>query len=72
MFDGKDYAKYFMKQQSKGFLGMIHIWRLWKLSNFQDPHPPPLSIYLKTSSTPLTMDVQFQTNSPSSNDNQWL
>ena len=22
---------------------MIHIWRPWKLSNFQDPHPPYLS-----------------------------
>ena len=39
---------------------MIHIWRPWKLSNFQDP-PPHLSIYVQNSSTPLTLDVQFQT-----------
>ena len=24
-------------------LGMIHMWRPWKLSIFQDPHPPCLS-----------------------------
>ena len=42
-------------------LGMIHIWRPWKLSNFQDP-PPPLSINVQNSSIPLTLDVQFQTN----------
>ena len=41
---------------------MIHIWRPWKLSNFQD-HPPPLSIYIQNSSTPLTWDVQFQKKS---------
>ena len=42
---------------------MIHIWRPWKLSIFQDPPPPPLlSIYVQNSSTPLTLDVQFQTN----------
>ena len=40
---------------------MIHIWRPWKLSNFQGP-PTPLSIYVQNSSTPLTLDVQFQTN----------
>ena len=34
--------------------------RPWKLSNFQDPLPP-LSIYIQNSSTPLTLDVQFQT-----------
>ena len=54
-------------------LGMIHIWRPWKLSNFQDPLPH-LSIYVQTSSTALTLDVQFQiTPHPpfsSSNDNQ--
>ena len=26
--------------------------------------PPPLSIYVKNFSTPLTLDVQFETNSP--------
>ena len=30
-------------------LGMVHIWRLWELSNFQDP-PLPLSIYVQDSS----------------------
>ena len=42
---------------------MMHIWHPRKLSNFQDP-TPPLSIYVQSSSTPLTFDVQFQTNSP--------
>ena len=33
--------------------------------------PPRLSIYVQSSSTPLTLDVQFQANPPpSSNDNQ--
>ena len=49
--------------------GMMHIWCPWKLSNFQDPLPP-LSINVQNSSIPLTLDVQFQTNPPSSNDNQ--
>ena len=44
-------------------LEMIHMWRPWKLSNFQDP-PPPLSIYFQNSSTPLALDVQFQTKPP--------
>ena len=48
---------------------MLHIWRPWKLPNFQD-HPPPLSIYVQISSTPLTLDVQFQMNLPSPNDKQ--
>ena len=41
------------------------------MSNFQDP-PPLLSIYVQNSSTPLTLDVQFQTKwvRPSPNDNQ--
>ena len=51
---------------------MTHIWRLWKLSNFQDPSPH-FSIYVQYSPSPpspsylsLTLDVQFQTNpSPS-------
>ena len=48
---------------------MIHIWRIRKLYNFQDP--PLLSIYIRNSLIPLTLDVQFQTNpSPYSNDNQ--
>ena len=34
-----------------------------KLSDFQDP-PPPLSTYVRKSSTPLTLDVQFQTTPP--------
>ena len=42
---------------------MIHIWRPWKLSNFQDPLPP-LSIYIQNSSISLTLDVEFQTNPP--------
>ena len=42
---------------------MIHIWRPWKLFNFQDP-PPPLSICVQASSTPLTLEVKFQTNPP--------
>ena len=41
--------------------GMIHIERPWKLSNFQDL-TSPLSIYVQYSPTPLTLDVQFQTN----------
>ena len=44
-------------------LGMIHIRCQCKLSNFQDP-PPPLSIYVQSSSTPLTLDAQFQRNPP--------
>ena len=42
---------------------MIHIWRPWKLSNFQDPKPP-LSIYVQNSFTSFTLDVQFQATSP--------
>ena len=56
---------------------MIHIWRLWKLFNFEDPHLPCTSTSnLLSSPTPLTLDGQFQTNlprlslSPSPNDNQ--
>ena len=44
-------------------LGMIHIRRPWKLANFQEP-PLPLSIYVQNSSTPLTLEVQFQTKPP--------
>ena len=43
---------------TKGWL--IYIWRPWKLSNFQDS--PPLLVHRPYSSTPLTLDVQFQTN----------
>ena len=41
-------------------LGMMNIWPPWKLSSFQNASPH-LSIYVKNSSTPLTLDVQFQT-----------
>ena len=44
-------------------LETIHIWGLRKLSNFQDP-PPPLYSYVQNSSTPLILDVEFQTNPP--------
>ena len=51
---------------------MIHIWRPW-IVQFLRPHTP-LSIYIQNSSTPLILDVQFQTNpyspSYSPNDNQ--
>ena len=40
---------------------MIHIWCPRKLSNFQYP-PSPFFIYVKNSSTSLTLDVKFQTN----------
>ena len=41
-----------------------------KLSNFQD-FPPPLSIYVQNSSTPLTFDVSFKRSPPPPfNDNQ--
>ena len=43
-------------------LGTIHIWRPWKFSNFQDPHP--LCIYVQNISTTLTLGVQFL-NKPS-------
>ena len=49
-----------VRQLGRPLLEMIHIWRPLKLSNFQDP-PPPLSIYVQNSSTPLTLDAQFQT-----------
>ena len=42
-------------------LGMIHIWRAWKLSNFHDPLPP-LSIYVQYFPIFLTLDGQFQIN----------
>ena len=35
---------------------------------FKTPHP--LSMYVRNSSTLLALDVQFQTKSPSPNDNQ--
>ena len=44
-------------------LGMIHIWRPWKMSNFQDL-PPPL-VHLRPKFFNLfTLDVQFQTIPP--------
>ena len=48
---------------------MILIWRLWKLSNFQYPLPP-FSMYVRNSSTPLTLNVHFQMYLPTPNDNQ--
>ena len=39
---------------------MVHVWRPWKLSNFQDPLPH-LLIYVQNSSTPLNLNLQFQT-----------
>ena len=43
---------------------------LMKIVQFSRP-PTLLSIYVQNSSTPLTLDIQFQTNhSPSPNDNQ--
>ena len=39
---------------------MIHIWRQWKLSSFQDPPLPcPATSKIRR---PLTLDVQFQTS----------
>ena len=48
---------------------MTHILPPWKLFNFQDP-PTPLSIYIQTFFILLTLDVQFQTNPSSPNENQ--
>ena len=39
---------------------MVHIWRPWKLYNFQDPLTP-LPIYVQNSSIPLNLNLQFQT-----------
>ena len=42
-------------------LDMIHIWRSWTLSNFEDPH---LLVHLRPKLfTPLTLDVRFEANS---------
>ena len=41
-------------------LGTIHIGCSWKLSNFQDPLTP-LPIHVQNFSTPLTLDIQFET-----------
>ena len=47
-------------KKGKYLYGVIHIWRPWKLSNFQPPAPsPPSSIYVQNSSTPSTLDVHF-------------
>ena len=48
---------------------MIHIWCPWKLSNFQDPDPTPLSIYIQNSSKPLTRPISGRIP-PSLNDTQ--
>ena len=55
-------------KQVKGFYEMIRKWRLWKLSSFHTP--PPSTSKVHSSSTPLTLNVQFQTKSPSPDDNQ--
>ena len=69
----KKWVPLLLSLKSDSYLGTIHIWRPWELSNFQDP-PPSLSSHVQCSSIPLTLDVQFQTNplslSLSSNDNQ--
>ena len=44
-------------------LGMIHIWRPWKMSNFQDL-PPPLVHLRPKFFNHFTLDVQFQTIPP--------
>ena len=53
------FISYFSRQL---WQGMAHIWRPWKLSNFQDRHL--LSIYVQNSSTPLTLDIQCLTKPP--------
>ena len=50
-------------------LGMIHIWRPWKLSNFQDP-PPPCPSGSKILPHPWFCTSNFRQPSPSPNDNQ--
>ena len=66
------FSKHVTATVFRSFLGMIHIWRPWKISTFWDPPPLPLLfIYVQTYYTPLTLDVQSQTNPLSSpNDNQ--
>ena len=44
-----------------GDLDMIHIWRSWTLSNFEDPGP---LVHLRPKlPAPLTLDVRFEANS---------
>ena len=40
-------------------LETIHMWRPWKLPNFQD-HPAPLSSYVQNFSTPLNLTSNFK------------
>ena len=71
----KKWVPLLLSLKSDSYLGTIHIWRPWELSNFQDPSPS-LSSYVQYSSIPLTLAVQFETNTPlpplslSPNDNQ--
>ena len=60
-YTSKKWVPLLLPLKSDSYLGTIHIWRPWELSNFQDP-PPSLSSYVQYSSIPLTLDVQFQTN----------
>ena len=53
------FIKTFGERQNHADIGMIHIWRPWKLCNLQDP-PRPLSIYIQNFSTPWTLDVNFK------------
>ena len=46
--------------------------KITQISKPITPHPSSLSIYVWNSSTPLTLDVQFQMNPPSPNDNQLI
>ena len=51
-------------------LGMMHIWRPWKLSNFQDP-PPPFPSTWKILPFPWPWTSNFKRNLPPfPNDNQ--
>ena len=43
---------------------------LMKIAEFFKIAPPPLSYGVQNSSTPLILDVQFQMNAPSPNENQ--
>ena len=45
------------------FKELFPLARLFPLAVMQTPHPP-LFIFVQNSSTPLTLDVQFQTNPP--------
>ena len=68
ILDAFGYVKTISKQEVT-LIGMIHIWRPWKLSSFKDPSPP-FFINVQNSTILLTLDFQFQTNPLSPNDNQ--